>query len=154
MHRRKTMIRNTCCNGGLARGSNHLQIGAGKLGLLMLEVHSTSEPGTKSKSFARQQIGIVAKRFLGTILWMHLEKNTTILITSQKYKSLSLPMSSLPGRVSQRHLTDGQGGILTTPHAVAGTIWALANVSNCIKNLILIVNHCWLLVLGRNMCAH
>ena len=89
-----------------------------------------------------------------TILWMHLEKNTTILITSQKYKSLSLPMSSLPGRVSQLHLTDGQGGILTTPHAVAGTIWALANVSNCIKNLILIVNHCWLLVLGRNMCAH
>ena len=61
MHRRKTMIRNTCCNGGLARGSNHLQIGAGKLGLLMLEVHSTSEPGTKSKSFARQQIGIIAK---------------------------------------------------------------------------------------------
>ena len=50
MHRRKTMIGNTCCNGWLARGSNHLQIRAGKLGLLVLEVHSTSEPGTKSKS--------------------------------------------------------------------------------------------------------
>ena len=72
MHRRKTMIGNTCCNGWLARGSNHLQIRAGKLGLLVLEVHSTSEPGTKSKSFARQQIVIIAKWFLGTDLtWLY-----------------------------------------------------------------------------------
>ena len=73
---------------------------------------------------------------------MHLQKNMTIVINSQKYKSLSLPMSSLPGGVPQLHFTDGQGGVLTTPHAVAGTIWALANVSNYIKNLILIDNHC------------